>query len=161
MSAQPIPDGFHTVTPSLVVPNTKAAIAFYERAFGAQIRNVHEDPSGRVMHAEIRIGSSIVMMNDEYPEWGSISPLALKGTPLVLQLYVEDADAVFNQALQAGATQRTPLMDAFWGDRYGQVVDPFGHIWGIATHKEDLTEAQVESRAQAFFAKAATQNRTA
>ncbi len=113
------------------------------------------DPKGKLMHGEIKIGNSFVFLADEFPEMGCRSPLALGGTPVTIHLYVEDADAVFNQAVAAGAQVRMPPRDMFWGDRYGQVTDPFGHVWSIATHLEDVPPEEMAKRAQAAFANSA------
>jgi uncharacterized glyoxalase superfamily protein PhnB len=143
-----IPEGFHTVTPHLVCAGAADAIEFYKKAFGAtEIRRM-PGPGGMIMHAEIRIGDSRVMLADAFPDWGSNGPLALKGTPVFIHLYVNDADAAFGQAVDAGAKPVMPLADMFWGDRYGQVEDPFGHRWSIATHKRDLTQEQIQEGMQ-------------
>ena len=140
----PIPEGMYTVTPHLVCDGAAAAIAFYKQAFGAVEEGRMDGPDGKLMHAMIRIGNSAVMLADEFPEWGSVGPNTLKGTPVTLHLYVEDADAVFAQALAAGATVKMPMADMFWGDRYGIVADPYGHSWSIATHMHDLTPEQMQ-----------------
>ena len=151
--AKPIPEGHHTVTAYLVVRGASEAIAFYKEAFGArEVMRMACPISGRLMHAEIKIGDSFVYLSDEFPDMGNKSPQTLGGTPAGLCLYVENADAVFNQAVSAGAQVKMPLMDAFWGDRYGQVVDPFGHLWSIATHLEDLTPEEIGKRSEEFFA---------
>ncbi len=153
MSAGPIPAGFRTVTPYLVVRDADAALDFYRRAFGAQEISRHTGPDGRsIINAMMRIGDSIVMLNDEFPEWGCLGPESIGGTPVTIHLYVEDADAVFQRALAAGAVATMQVDDTFWGDRYGKLRDPFGHEWSIATHIEDLTPQQIRSRAEAFFA---------
>ena len=154
MSAKtkPVPEGYHTITPSLIVKSSRKAIDFYKRAFGAQEREVHEGPGGRVMHAEIKIGSSILMLGDESPERGCLSAASLKGSPANFYLYVENADAVFNQAVKAGAQVKMPVADMFWGDRAGSVTDPFGFHWTIATHKEDPTPEQLKKGGEEFFA---------
>ncbi|HOB33122.1 MAG TPA: VOC family protein, partial [Verrucomicrobiota bacterium] len=138
-SVKPVPDGYHTVTPYLVVQDAARAIDFYTKAFGAQEICRMPAPDGKkVMHAEVQIGTSRVMLADEFPEGGWLAPQ--NGTsPVTIHLYVEDADATFNQAVSAGAQVRMPLADTFWGDRFGTITDPFGHSWSIATHKEDLT----------------------
>jgi len=149
-----IPEGFHSVTPHLTVRGAARAIDFYERAFGAQELGRMPAPGGeKVMHAAVRIANSVVMLNDEFPDMGSRSPEALGGTPVTIHLYVEDVDVVFKRAVAAGATARMPPADMFWGDRYGKVVDPFGHEWSIATHKEDLTPEEMGKRAAAAFSK--------
>ncbi len=154
MSAvKPIPCGYHSVTPSLVVKGAKEAIAFDVEHFGA-VEHGHrmEMPDGRIGHAEIRLGDSLLHVADEFPEWGIKSPLAHGGSAVTLHLYVEDADAVFTRAVEAGATVKMPMNDAFWGDRYGKLADPFGHEWSIATHTEDLTHEQMAERGQAAMA---------
>jgi uncharacterized glyoxalase superfamily protein PhnB len=147
-----VPDGFHTVTPHLILKNGSAAIEFYKKAFGAKELFQMPGPDGRLMHAEIVIGDSIVMLADEFPEMGARGPQTLGGSTVTISLYVEDMDAVFNQALAAGAQVRMPPMDMFWGDRYGQVTDPFGHVWSLCTHKEDVSPEELAKRAQAAFA---------
>ena len=157
-AAKPIPDGFHSVTVYLTVPNAVEAIAFYEQAFGAKQISRMPGPDGRsTLHAEIKIGDSIVMLSDENPEFGTKSPKTLGGVCSSMHLYVPDADVFFARAVQAGCQVIYPLMDTFWGDRMGKVVDKFGHIWGIATHKEDLSPDELQRRAdqwcQEFAAK--------
>ncbi len=151
---KPVPDGFHTVTPHLVISGAAKAIDWYKKALGATEIMRHPMPDGRLMHAGIKIGDSIVMMADCFPEMGQKSPTELGASTVVISLYVPDCDKLWNQAVAAGATVRFPLMDQFWGDRYGQLVDPFGHIWGLCTHKEDLTPEQVEKRSQEWMAQA-------
>lgn len=141
---QPIPEGMHSVTPHLVCEGAAEAIEFYKKAFGATEGGRMAGPGGKIMHAQIRIGDSAIMLVDDFPEWGSQGPKALKGSPVTIHLYVPDADAVFKQAVEAGATVKMPLEDMFWGDRYGMVVDPFGHKWSIATHKRDVPIAEME-----------------
>jgi len=141
---QPIPAGMHTVTPHLVCANASDAIAFYQKAFGAVEMFRMPGPDGKLMHASVRIGDSIVMLVDEFPQWGSLGPTALKGSPVTLHMYVEDADAMFQRAVDAGAAVKMPLDDMFWGDRYGVVIDPFGHNWSIATHKRDVSPQEME-----------------
>lgn len=143
-SVSPIPEGFRSITPHLVCEGAAEALAFYQRVFGAVEVARMDGPGGKIMHAEMRIGDSMVMLADAFPEYGSRGPRALQGTPVTIHLYVDDADAVWERALAAGATVQMPLEDAFWGDRYGQVVDPFGHLWSIATHQRDLTPEQIE-----------------
>ncbi|CAH0185045.1 hypothetical protein SRABI118_01350 [Massilia sp. Bi118] len=143
-----IPEGFHTVTPHLVCAGAAEAIEFYKRAFGAVEVGRMPMPGGKLGHAEMRIGDSRIMLADDFPDYGSNGPLALKGTPVFIHLYVEDADAVFQQAVDAGAKPVMALADMFWGDRYGQVEDPFGHRWSIATHKRDLTMEQMQEGMQ-------------
>jgi PhnB protein len=152
MAVKPVPEGFRTLTPHLVVSDAAAAIEFYKRAFGGQERMRMPGPGGKVMHAELQIGDSIFMLNDEFPEMGARSPISLGGSPVTLMLYVPNVDQTFAQAVSAGATAVMPVSDQFWGDRYGMVKDPFGHQWAIATHMEDLTPAQIGERHAAAFA---------
>jgi uncharacterized glyoxalase superfamily protein PhnB len=144
--AQPIPKGYHILTPSLVVRGAAEAIEFYKKAFGAKEKGRMLGPDGKVMHAEIRIGDSIVMMGEEYPERGSKSPQTLGGSSSSVLIYTKDADKLFAQATAAGATARMPVTDMFWGDRWGMLEDPYGHVWQIATHKEDLTPKEMMKR---------------
>jgi uncharacterized glyoxalase superfamily protein PhnB len=148
-----IPEGFHTLTPHLIVKGASQAIEFYQKAFGAEEIFRMPGPDGEsIMHAELKIGDSRLFLVDEMPQMGGLGPHGIGGTPVFIHVYVEDVDTVFNQAVAAGAQVRMPLEDAFWGDRYGQVVDPFGHKWSLATHKEDLTPEEIGKRAQAAFA---------
>lgn len=140
------PDGYHTATPYLIIQGAARAIEFYKQAFGATELMRLDAPGGTIGHAEIKIGDSIIMLADEHPEMGFRGPQALGGTPVCLMLYVEDSDAMFAQAIAAGGTLQKPLQDQFYGDRSGQLVDPFGHVWTIATHKEDLTPAEINAR---------------
>ncbi|WP_029363145.1 VOC family protein [Herbaspirillum lusitanum] len=140
-----IPDGMHALTPHLVCAGGAAqAIEFYKQAFGAVELARLPGPGGKLMHALVRIGDSSLMLVDEMPEWGSRGPLMLGGSPVTIHLYVEDADAVFAQAQSAGAKVTMPLADMFWGDRYGQLEDPFGHRWSVATHQRDLSPAEIK-----------------
>ena len=150
-----IPDGYHTMTPGLTVRDAARAIAFYQKAFNARQRFRMDGPDGKVLHAELAIGNSIFMLGEENPAMGCASPVSLKGTPVSLYLYVDDVDAAFAQAVTAGATVVTPVTDMFWGDRHGQVTDPFGHRWSIATHQEDVSPQELTQRAQKFFAQSA------
>ena len=150
-----IPDGYHTMTPMLTVGDAARAIEFYKKAFDAQQLFRMDSPNGTVMHAELKVGNSIFMLGEENPQTGCQSPASLKGTPTALYLYVENADTAFNQAVSAGAKTEMPLSDMFWGDRGGSVIDPFGHRWWLATHKEDMTPDQIKQRAQKFFAEQA------
>jgi len=149
-----IPKGFHSVTPYLTVTDSARAIDFYKRAFGAEELYRVDGPDGKVAHAEIRIGDSIVMLSDEMPGW-SRSPQSLGGTPVNIFLYVKDVDGGFNRAVAAGAKVAMPVSDMFWGDRYGQVTDPFGHSWSLATHKEDVPLEELRERTKAAMAKMA------
>lgn len=144
----PIPAGYHTVTPYLTCGDAARAIAFYKRAFGAKETFRMAGPDGRVMHAEIQVGDSRIMLTDEMPEQGAKSPAALGGSPASIFLYVRNVDAAFAKAKAAGATIATPLQNMFWGDRYGRLRDPFGYEWQMATHKEDLTPKQIADRAR-------------
>jgi len=151
--AKPIPAGYHTVTPYLVVKDAAKAIDFYKRAFGAEEVDRMPGPGGKgVMHAEIKIGDSRLMLSDEMPGAGCSSPQTLGGTTCQLFIYVPDVDAAFQQAISAGATSTMPVSDMFWGDRYGKLSDPFGHQWGMATHKEDVSPQELAKRSEAFFA---------
>ena len=152
----PIPPGFRTVTPHIVVKDGNAAIAFYKKAFGAEENCCMPGPDGKgVMHAEIKIGDSIVMLAQEWPMPGCPqSPETLKGTSTCIHLYVDNADAAFDKAVKAGATPTMPPMNAFWGDRYGKVTDPFGHQWSIAQHVEDVSPEEMPKRMQEAFSQA-------
>jgi len=151
MAAKPIPEGFHTLTAYLTVKNAPRAIEFYKQAFRAEVRGIHYGPDGRIMNADLKIGDSILLLAEEFPEMGAKSPLALGGSSITIHIYVEDVDKLFNQAVAAGGTVVMPVMDMFWGDRYGHLTDPFGHKWSIATHKEDLTSEEIEKRGRAAF----------
>jgi len=149
----PVPQGLHTVTPHLIFEDAARAIDFYKRGFGAQEINRSVGPDGKIMHAELKIGDSHIYVNDEMG--GAKGPKALGGSPVNLWIYVPDADAVFNQALKAGATQASSPMgqmqDQFWGDRCGTLIDPAGYQWTVATRKEDLTPDEMKRRADEFF----------
>lgn len=149
---KPVPEGFHTVTPQLVVKGVKDALSFYARAFGAEEILRMPGPDGeKVMHAEIRIGDSAIMLAEEFPDMEHRSPLALGGSPVTIHLYVEDVDASFQQAVDAGATPTMQPQDMFWGDRYCRLRDPYGHQWSIATHVEDPTMEQMQERLARLF----------
>jgi PhnB protein len=152
MAVKRVPDGYHRLTPHITVRDAAKMMEFYKKAFGAVEHRRALGPDGKmVMHAEMRIGDSVLFLNDEFPEMGALSPLHTKGTPVTLHLAVEDADKQFQQALSAGAEVVMPLGDQFWGDRYGIVKDPSGHQWSIAHHVEDLTPDQIKERmAKAF-----------
>jgi PhnB protein len=143
----PIPPGVHTVTPHLVCAGAARAMDFYKKAFNAREMMKLEGPDGKLMHGAIMIGDSLVMLADEYPEWNSVGPNALKGTTVALALYVEDADRQFEQAVAAGCSVYMPLEDMFWGDRYGIVRDPYGHLWSIATHIRDVSPEEIQAGA--------------
>ncbi|HEV8606780.1 MAG TPA: VOC family protein [Tepidisphaeraceae bacterium] len=147
---KPIPDGYHTVTPYLYVNNAAGALDFYKKAFSAEELMRFPGPGGKVMHCEFRIGDSIIMMADEFPEMGVKGPQAYGGSPVSLGLYVTDVDARFNQAVAAGAKVVRPLKDQFYGDRSGTLTDPFGHTWTIATHKEDVLPEEMNRRMAAM-----------
>jgi PhnB protein len=152
MSATFIPAGYHTVTPYLAIKNAVKALEFYQQAFGAIETSKLMVPDGRLGHAEIRLGDSVIMLSDEFPEYGGKSPETLGGSPVSIHLYVADVDAFFKRALAAGAKERKPVMDQFYGDRSGQLEDPFGHLWWVATHKEDVAPEEMQKRVQAMFA---------
>lgn len=145
-AVEPVPAGHSTVTPHLIVKNAAEALDFYKRAFGAKELARFEDPTGRIAHAEIQIGDSRLMLADEYPEMGARSPQSLGGSAVSLMVYVPDADARFKEALASGAKELRPLRDEFYGDRAGTVVDPYGHVWTIATHIEDVPAQELERR---------------
>jgi PhnB protein len=152
MAVKPIPEGYHTLSPSLSVDNAAEAIEFYKRAFGATERGRMEGPGGTIAHAEIEIGDSVVMLADPFPQASTKSPKELGGTTTTLFLYVEDTDAVYKQAIDAGATSEMEPDDMFWGDRFASVTDPFGHSWSIATHVEDLSEEEIRERGKQAMA---------
>lgn len=137
----------HTVTPHLVCAGAAKAIEFYKKAFGAEEAMRFEGPDGRLWHGAVRIGDSTVMLVDEAPEWKSLGPKALKGSPVTIHLNVPDVDAVVARAVKAGAKVTMPVSDAFWGDRYGQLEDPFGHRWSVATHIRDMTQDEIKAAA--------------
>ena len=150
-SVSPIPEDFHTITPHLVVRGVVKAVEFYEQAFGASELYRNLAPDGvSVMHSEMLLGSSRFFVNDEFPEYGVLSPKSLNGSPVTLHLYVEDVDSFFEHAVEAGAEIVMPLADAFWGDRYGILVDPFGHRWSVASRIEDLSPDETHERAKAW-----------
>jgi PhnB protein len=142
-----IPEGYHSVTPYLAIAGAADAIAFYKKAFGATEVMRMAAPGGKVGHAEVEIGGSRIMLSDEYPDMGFLSPKTTGGSPVGLHLYVEDVDAVARQAVAAGAKEVRPVKDQFYGDRSGTIEDPFGHVWHIATHKEDLSPDELKRRA--------------
>lgn len=151
---QLIPDGFHTVTPTLAFRDSQKAIEFYKKAFGAKLLDLFPNPKGGVMHATLKIGNSIIMMGDEITGDDNCAKSAetLGGSPIGFFLYVTDVDSAFKQAVAAGGEVTMPVTDMFWGDRAGNIKDPFGYSWMIATHKEDLTNEEIEKRAEDFFA---------
>jgi PhnB protein len=147
-NVKPVPEGYHTVTPYLVQRDAKRALEFYRKAFGAETKTSMPSPDGRVMHAEVKIGDSMIFLSDEFPEMSSEtkSPQSAGCVTSTIFLYVPDVDAVFKKAVEAGARVIMPVSDMFWGDRFGKVADPFGHHWGIATHKEDLAPQEIHKR---------------
>ena len=146
-----VPAGFHTVTPHLILDNAAEAIEWYKQALGAdEVAGRAIGPDGKVMHAEIRIGNSAIMLADEHPEMGARSPHAIGGTPVGIVLYVEDVDSVFDKAIATGATVKQPVEDKFYGDRMGTLTDPFGHQWSIGTHKEDVSPEEMQRRMAAM-----------
>ena len=153
MATQPVPVGYHTVTPYLIVSGAAQALDFYKRALGAIEQMRMPGPEGKVMHAEIKIGDSVIMLADEFPEMGARSPQALGGTPVGICLYVPDVDSLFNQAIQVGGKVERPLQNQFYGDRSGTFIDPFGHKWTIATHIEDVTPEEIGRRMAAMQSK--------
>ena len=150
MPVKPIPDGYHSVTPYLVVNGAAKALDYYKQAFGAEERLRLPTPDGRIAHAEIEIGDSVVMLADEFPQMGAKSPQTIGGTPVGICLYVKDVDAVFKQAIAAGGKQEKPLQNQFYGDRSGTLVDPFGHKWTVATHIEDVPPEELGRRMAAM-----------
>jgi PhnB protein len=153
------PAGYYNVTPHLVVSDSRKAAEFYQKAFGAETRPFATSPDGKVMHTEVKIGDSTVMLNDEFPDWHVLSPTSTKAdTSVTLHLYVEDADKTYAAAVAAGATPTMPLEDQFWGDRYGKVKDPFGHTWAIATHIKDQTPEEMKAAMDASMASMASKH---
>lgn len=149
-NVKPIPDGYHSVTPYLIVKGAAAAIEFYKKVFAAAEIMRMPGPDGKIGHAEIRIGDSAVMLADEHPDMGAKSPQTLGGSPVSLLVYVGDADAVVRQAIAAGAQLKEPVTDKFYGDRMGGLTDPFGHVWFVATHIEDVTPEEMKKRVAAL-----------
>jgi len=144
MKAKPIPEGMHSVTPHLVCAGAANAIEFYKKAFGATEVARLPGAQGKIMHAMLRIGDSAVMLADEMPEWGSLGPKSLKGSPVTIHLYVADADKFVERAAAAGAKVTMPVAEQFWGDRYGQIEDPFGHRWSVGTHVRDVSPEEMK-----------------
>jgi PhnB protein len=152
MAAKPIPDGYHTVSPYLAVEDAARAIEYYTKAFGAK-EVVHMDaPNGQIGHAELQIGDSRVMLADPFPQSSTRPPKELGGTSVSVFMYVEDVDAMVKQAVNAGATVTMEVADQFWGDRFGTITDPFGHVWNVATHVEDVPPEEMAERAKAAMA---------
>ena len=152
MSVRHIPEGLRTVTPYLAIKNAVEALDFYKKAFGATEEFRLLMPDGRLGHGQIRLGDSTIMLCDEFPEHAGTSPETLGGSPVNIHLYVEDVDAFFKKAVAAGATERKPVMDQFYGDRSGQLEDPYGHLWWVATHKEDVSPEEMRKRLDAMCA---------
>ena len=150
------PKGYHTVTPSLFVVGAAKALEFYKKALGAEELMRFEGPDGKIMHAEFKVGDSIVMLADEMPEYGGKGPKSIGGTPVSFFVYGENVDAAWKRAVDAGAKEIQPLADQFWGDRTGCLEDPFGHHWWLAQHLEDLTPEQIRKNAEAFFSQMAS-----
>jgi PhnB protein len=152
MAVKPIPEGYHAVSPALTIDGATEAIDFYKRAFGATERMRMPAPDGSIAHAELEIGDSVVMLSDPFPQSTVKSPTELGGTTVGIFVYVEDVDAIFQRAVDAGATVTMPLEDMFWGDRFGTVTDPYGHSWSFATHVEDVPPEEMEERAKQAMA---------
>ncbi|MFL5919890.1 MAG: VOC family protein [Gaiellaceae bacterium] len=156
MAAKPIPEGYHTLTPYLAVEDASRAIDFYKRAFGAEEVVRMPGPDGKIGHAELQVGDSKLMLSDPFPQ-SNVRPPSERGGPTAsVFMYVEDADATFEQAKSAGATVVMELEDMFWGDRFGTLADPFGHVWSLATHKEDLSPEEMAERSKAAMAEMAS-----
>ncbi len=151
MAVQPIPPGYHTVTPYLMMKDASKAIRYYQQAFGATELFRMPGPNDAVMHAELQIGTSRIMLADESAGEGCSGPTGAAGTPVSLMVYVEDVDKVFARAIESGGTVKRPVIDQFYGDRSGTLADPFGHVWTIATHKEDLSHEELERRLAAMM----------
>lgn len=151
MSVKAVPDGYHTLTPHLILNDASSAIEFYKKAFGAEEIHRMADPAGKIMHAEIQIGDSRLMLGEEYPEYGIQSAKSLGGSPVTVSLYVDNADKVFETAVAAGATAIMPMADQFWGDRYGKLTDPYGHTWAIMQHIKDMTPEEMGKAAEEAF----------
>lgn len=150
MAVKPVPEGYRSLTPYLIVKGAGAAIDYYKKVFGAQERMRMEAPGGMVGHAELTIGDSLLMLADEFPDMGFRGPRAVGGTPVSLHLYVEGVDQVFKRAVDAGAKALRPVEDQFYGDRMGTLEDPFGHVWSIATHVEDVSPEEMKRRSEAM-----------
>ena len=156
MSIKLVPDGYRSVTPYLIVADAASAITFYQNVFGAKLRMRLDGPNGKIGHAELEIGDSLIMLADEHPAMGAVAPPTVGGTPVGIHLYLDDVDAVAAKAAAAGATLKRPVENQFYGDRLGTIVDPFGHLWHISTHVEDVSPEEIGRRAAAM-AKASEQ----
>jgi len=144
MAVSKIREGFNTLSPYLVVDGAEKAIEFYKKVFGAEVVDISKGPDGKVMNAQIKIGNSMMMLNDEFPDYGAVGPLKLGGSPVTIHVSVEDVDSIWNKAVAAGVEITMPLADQFWGDRYGSFKDPFGHKWSVSTHIADPTPEEME-----------------
>lgn len=156
-----VPEGFRTLTPHLTVRNATQAIEFYKKAFGAEVKGVAHMPGGKVMHAALKIGDSMLMLNDEMPEFGALSPLALGGCGCTIHIYTEDVDAAYDRAVSAGASVKMPLADQFWGDRYGLVEDPYGYKWSLAAHVKDMSAEEMQRAQDEAMAQMSQMKKTA
>jgi PhnB protein len=156
-NVKPIPEGYHTITPMLVVRDAGKAIDFYKKALGATERFRMPTPDGKIGHAELKVGDSILMLSDEFPGAATRSPQSIGGTGVSMLIYTDDVDSLFKRAVEAGAKAEMPPADMFWGDRFGKLMDPFGHSWALATHKEDVSEQEMRKRGEAEMAKMAQQ----
>jgi PhnB protein len=150
MPAKHVPEGYHSLTPYIICDGAAAALDYYKKAFGAEERMRFAGPGGKIMHAEITVAGSIIMLADEFPEMGAVSPKRLGGTPFGLCLYVPDCDKVFNQAVAAGGKAERPVVNQFYGDRSGTLVDPFGHKWTVSTHVEDVPPDEMKKRMESY-----------
>ena len=151
MKVKAVADGFHAITPHFIVCNATPTIEFYKKAFGAEVLHVMPAPGGKVMHAALKIGDSMLMLNDEFPEYGGAMAPATGGSAVTLHIYLENVDAAFERAVSAGASVKMPVMDMFWGDRYGKVQDPFGHNWSLATHIRDMSPEEIQLEQEKAF----------
>ena len=151
-NVQPVPEGMKGVIPHLTVRDCARAIDWYKQVFGAQELGRHAMPDGKIMHASLLIGGGPLMLNDEFKEMGAAAPQSLSGSSVCMMVYVDDVDAVYQRAVDGGAKTKMPVADQFWGDRYGVLTDPFGHVWEIATHKEDLTSEEMDRRGREAMA---------
>lgn len=152
---KPIPEGYHSVTPYLCVKGAVDALEYYKKAFGA-VELFRMEHDGKIGHAEIKIGDSPIMLADEFPDMGFLSPVTLNGSPVGIMIYVDDVDAMFKQAIEAGGVEKKPVQDQFYGDRSGTLTDPFGHVWTVATHKEDVALEEIDKRLAAMRASGAS-----
>lgn len=145
-NVSPIPEGFHTITPYIIVDGANEAIELYQKALGAEVLSVHRMPNGKVINAQLKIGDSVFMLNDEWPDYGALGPKKVGGTSVTLHLYTEDVDKLYNRAAEAGFTPSMPLGNQPWGDRYGSLTDPYGHSWSIATRVEEVSPEEFARR---------------